>query len=216
MTAFNPNPTSWSTEQINDSLNLALQNWDKQADLWLFSYGSLIWQPEFQSAEEHLATVKGYHRALCLWSYEFRGTPTYPGLVFGLDRGGICQGLVSKIPAASVIEVFTKLWQREMGQGSYLPKWVKCHLPDEQTVLAIAFVMDRKNEQYAGNLSDADKQVIVQNAKGKRGACQEYVMETIKALRAHGIVDRGLERFASQLNPHLNHTGVPHVTRRHS
>ena len=61
---------------------------DGAQPVWIFAYGSLIWDPEFSYAESEPALLRGYHRSFCLYSYDYRGTPAQPGLVLGLDRGG--------------------------------------------------------------------------------------------------------------------------------
>ena len=75
----------------------------------MFAYGSLIWHPGFAWRERRLATVRGYHRSLCLWSHDHRGSPDNPGLVFGLDRGGCCRGVAFLIAASDVPAVFQAL-----------------------------------------------------------------------------------------------------------
>ncbi|WP_032826637.1 gamma-glutamylcyclotransferase, partial [Bordetella holmesii] len=79
------------------SVDDLLRGWNRSEDLWVFAYGSLIWRPSFNWVERRLATVRGYHRSLCLWSHDHRGSPDLPGLVFGLDRGGCCRGVAYRI-----------------------------------------------------------------------------------------------------------------------
>lgn len=172
--------------------------WDGAHDLWIFGYGSLVWRPEFEHQEARGATLRGYHRSLCLWSRVNRGTPEQPGLVFGLDRGGSCKGMVYRLAASAVPQVFPQLWQREMPSGAYLPRWLPCHT-HQGPVRALAFVMDRRNVGYAGRLPEDQVLHIVRRGVGKYGHCVEYVAETARALRQHGIIDRRLEALVRQL-----------------
>jgi cation transport protein ChaC len=62
-------------------------------DLRIFSYGSLMWNPECEVKDVRRVTVRGWHRDLCIYSYHYRGNRRFPGLVLGLAKGGNCQGL---------------------------------------------------------------------------------------------------------------------------
>ncbi|GAA5233483.1 gamma-glutamylcyclotransferase [Verticiella sediminum] len=172
--------------------------WNGSEDVWIFGYGSLIWRPEFDHAEQRLGLVRGYHRSLCLWSRINRGTPENPGLVFGLDRGGACRGMVFRLRSDDVAMVFPALWEREMASGAYLPRWLRCETVHGD-VRALVFVMDRDSPSYAGQLASDAVLAAVRNGIGKYGRCVEYVASTARALREHGIADHRLERIVHQL-----------------
>lgn len=193
-------PLLLSDAQLRASLDAALHAWDPRHDVWLYAYGSLIWKTDFPLQERRMATVRGYHRSLCLWSRINRGTPTAPGLVFGLNRGGSCRGFALRIAAADVQPVFATLWEREMRMGSYLPRWLRCDTA-RGPVDALAFVIDRRGSGYAGNLQDAELLAAIRRGQGRYGACTDYVLDTARALRAHGIPDTRLERLARLLAP---------------
>jgi len=180
------------------SLQQALQHWQPHEDVWVFAYGSLVWRPEFAFAEERPALLRGYHRALCLWSRINRGTPQHPGLVFGLDVGGSCRGVAFRIPASDVLASLTALWRREMGSGAYLPKWLNLSTATGR-VRALAFVMDRRSDGYVRDLPEARLLEVVRSACGSYGPCSEYIVETARALRASGIVDVKLEKLVQRL-----------------
>lgn len=168
---------------------------------WLFAYGSLMWKADFPFLEQHLATIHGYHRALCIYSWTYRGTEQNPGLVFGLDDGGTTQGIVYRISADEAQATYEKIHAREMVSHVYQPQWVPCHLDDgaDKTVDALAYVADHANPQYAGALSDEDIIKLVHAGHGEAGPCTDYVLNTDAHLREIGICDPMLERIAEKL-----------------
>ena len=115
---------------------------------WVFGYGSLIWDPEVDFEEESLARVHGYHRAFCIRSTLYRGTPERPGVVLGLDRGGSCVGVAYRLRHATRRESITRLYDREMRNRIYQPTLVSVTLCSGRQVRALTFVADRSHEGY--------------------------------------------------------------------
>lgn len=172
-------------------------------DLWVFGYASLIWRPEFEALETHPTRVHGWHRALQMWSRVNRGTPDCPGLVFALLRGGSCQGLAYRVPARQAQEVLARLWAREMPLPVYEPRWLACPTP-HGTVRALAFTLPTGCASHTGTLSATRYREIFALAEGRFGRTQDYAVQTLMALRAHGIEDRALAqliRLATTLKP---------------
>ena len=163
-------------------------------DLWIFAYGSLIWDPGFPFEEARPALLRGYHRAFCLYSMRYRGTPERPGLVLGLDRGGACRGIGYRVAASRVDQVWSYLWEREMSMRSYhcrlLPITVGGRSVDART-----FVVDRDHPNYAGKLDPARTAAIICDAHGQRGACFSYLENTVRHLDQLGIPDRRLHEL---------------------
>ncbi|WP_240702194.1 gamma-glutamylcyclotransferase [Trinickia terrae] len=180
-------------EEMAASLAGALQGWDGQSDLWLFGYGSLIWNPGLPTLEAVRARVHGYHRGLYLWSRVNRGTPEQPGLVLALDRGGSCSGIAFRLAGAGAMPHLEALWRREMAMGSYRPSWLPCSLADGQRVTALSFVMRRDAATYTGKLPDAIVKTVLGCARGRYGTTLDYVSRTVEALRDSGMPDRALE-----------------------
>lgn len=202
-------PRRLSYEELEASLEAFLRDWNGATALWVFGYGSLIWKPELSFDMRRAARVHGYHRRLCLWSRINRGTPQCPGLVAGLDRGGSCTGVVYRVPAMAVRSQFSQLWQREMMTNSYAPRHLECRLDDGSLVSAVAFVVRRDASNYAGRLDEGQiLDVFARGSYGRYGTSLEYLVNTICALRSHGIVDPHLERLA-------RHAGVDAATWRH-
>lgn len=182
-----------SDEELAASLASTLEHWDGASDLWLFGYGSLIWNPGMPAAETIHARVRGYHRGLYLWSRVNRGTPEQPGLVLALDRGGSCTGVAFRLDGANAMPHLQALWRREMMMGSYRPAWLPCSLADGRRVPALAFVMRRDVPTYTGKLPDAVVKAVFGCARGRYGTTLDYVSRTVDALRKSGMPDRALE-----------------------
>lgn len=187
-----------SDEQLSASLGQTLARKPKGAGWWVFAYGSLLWNPLFPVAEMRPATLKGLHRRFCLWSVASRGTPSAPGLVLGLDRGGSCRGVALRLPAPAALDELHLLWRREMVVGAYRPRWVKVDAGGQAQV-ALAFVVRRDHAQYAGALTPAKQADVIARARGAFGSSADYLERTRVALVSHGIVDPYLEDLARRV-----------------
>jgi glutathione-specific gamma-glutamylcyclotransferase len=187
-----------SEAELQASIQQTLARQKPNSDIWLFAYGSLIWNPIFHFAEYRTGTIYGLHRRFCLWTPLGRGTPDNPGLVLGLDRGGSCRGIAYRIGAANVMSELTIVWRREMIVGSYVPTWVKFY-HDKQVVEAIAFVVNRRRSGYAGNISfDATVDTLA-TAKGELGSSADYLFQTVDGLNSVGIHDKPLLRLRDRV-----------------
>lgn len=185
-------------DELAASLAHTLLDWDGKQDLWLFGYGSLIWNPGLPTIDAVCGKVHGYHRGLYLWSRVNRGTPEQPGLVLALDRGGSCTGIAFRLAGPTALPHLETLWKREMPMGSYRPAWLPCSLSNGKRVTALAFVMRRDVPTYTGKLPDHVVKEVFDRAKGRYVTTLDYVSRTVDALRASGIPDRALEALLAR------------------
>ena len=172
--------------------------WGGKTDLWIFGYASLIWRPEFAFVEQRLATARGYHRALKMWSTYNRGTPERPGLVFGLLPGGSCKGVVFRIPRSKVAAALVPLWEREMPNAVYHPKWLRCqtlHNGEPAPVTALAFTLPKSSPDHTGELELETYRKIFSESEGRYGTTHDYAQMTYDGLRKVGIHDRALGKL---------------------
>ncbi|APT30921.1 glutathione-specific gamma-glutamylcyclotransferase 1 [Methylobacterium phyllosphaerae] len=160
-------------------------------DLWVFAYGSLMWNPEFEVAERRIGTVRGFHRRFCLLQRRFRGTPERPGFVLALDRGGLCRGVVFRLPGMEIREALMPVWRREMRGRGYVARWLPV-ATETGTVSALTFLANRASDRYAGRLSDAEIAEKIAAACGHKGPSAEYLFRTVDACERLGIRDRHL------------------------
>lgn len=168
-------------------------------DLWVFGYGSLMWDPGFPVAERSPALLHGYHRRFCIQSRRYRGTPEQPGLVLGLDRGGSCRGIALRAAAADAARVAAYLWEREMDSYAYRPRRLPARLlggpKSDRTVTVCTFVVDRDNPQYCQDHDLAHMAERIRGCKGQRGSNADYLINTVTHLDELGINDGPLHRL---------------------
>jgi cation transport protein ChaC len=183
-----------------------------KGDLWVFGYGSLMWRPGFEFVEKVPARLIGEHRALCVYSFDHRGTPEKPGLVLGLDRGGACRGIVFRVAAELREATIDYLRGREQTTHVYREVMRSVWLNDgsQQRVSALTYVADRSHVQYAGRLPLNEQLRIVRQGHGRSGNNRDYVLATVKAIEGEGFRDEQLHRLAMML--HDSHTPSPPAT----
>ena len=161
-------------------------------DLWIFGYGSLMWDPGFPFVAHQTGVLRGYHRRFCIYSTRHRGTPERPGLVFGLDHGGSCRGMVFRVAAQDIAPVLDYLWGREMSSHVYRPKLLPVRLESGSRVSACAFVVDRSHPQYCRDIDLDQSAALIRAGIGGRGPNIDYLTNTVEHLSQLGIVDHGL------------------------
>jgi cation transport protein ChaC len=171
-------------------------------DLWVFGYGSLMWRPGFDFIEQVPARLIGEHRALCVYSFDHRGTPEKPGLVLGLDRGGACRGIAFRVATRLRSATIDYLRGREQTTHVYREVMRSVWLENEarQRVSALAYVVDRGHVQYAGRLSLAEQLRFVLQGHGRSGNNRDYVLSTVKSIEAQGFRDAQLHQLALMLH----------------
>ncbi len=187
-----------SDAELEDSRRAMLSTEEPGTDIWLFAYGSLVWNPAFRFRERRVGIVHGYHRRFCLWSHIGRGTKDNPGLVLGLEPGGSCRGVAYRIAADEVETELGIIWRREMVSGAYLPRWITVRTGGE-TVRCIAFAINRHHRRYAGRLEDETVARTIASAMGPLGPCADYLLNTVSHLEALGIEDRRLGRLRDRV-----------------
>lgn len=188
---------AWTDEQRLASRQETLAQ-RPDGPVWVFAYGSLIWNPAFHYEHAEHARLFGYHRAFCLWTPLGRGTPDNPGLILGLERGGSCHGMAYRLHEDKVEEELDVVWAREMPTGSYKPTWVKIRTADGP-VNAITFVIQPDQPRYACKLPIEQVAQSIATAAGKLGTCQEYFANTHAALHKMNVPDRYLDRLFEQV-----------------
>ena len=169
---------------------------DRDAPVWVFAYGSLIWKPAFAPAEVRRALARGWHRSFCIDMNSWRGTPDAPGLMLALARGGSCSGLAFRLRAESLVPDLELLVKREMPyhELSRNVRWTRVETA-RGPVPALVFYADPVDIEVSHRLPQAEVARRLARACGYAGSCAEYLYNTVSHLEAEGIRDRTLWRL---------------------
>ncbi len=169
--------------------------------IWVFGYGSLMWNPGFEYTERQIARLEGYHRSFCMRSIHHRGTVENPGLVLALDaaEGAYCDGLVFRVAAENAEQVLEYLRERELISSAYLEVTLPVSLRDGRQVQTVAYVVDTDHAQYCGGLPLSEQAEIIAHAIGGRGRNDDYLHNTAEHLHELGISDDDLDWLSAQV-----------------
>jgi cation transport protein ChaC len=199
-----------SEEARNASLKAVRSAAAPGTDVWVFGYGSLMWNPAINVADSRKAHLRGYHRTFCLTLSVGRGTVEKPGLMLGIDRGGSCTGIAHRIKAGDVESELTILWYREMLSGSYEPRWISGEVEGVGPSRMLSFVVNRSHPRYEHALGEAVVAQRMAAAEGILGTNRDYLYRTVAYLSSLGIADgpmHKLERHVRALAGELETQG---------
>lgn len=168
--------------------------------LWVFGYGSLIWNPEFAVAEARVARLQGWHRSFCMRSIHHRGSVDAPGLVLALDAqaGAACDGVAFRVEPGAEAETLEALRARELISSAYVETWLDVDLGDG-VVRALCYVIDPDHAQYCGGLALEEQASIIAAAIGGRGPNRDYLWATADHLASLGIADPDLAWLSARV-----------------
>lgn len=189
----------WSAEQRAASLAATLANRPNYSPVWIFGYGSLMWNPVFEAEEVAAATLQGWHRAFCLRLIAGRGTASQPGRMLALKEGGSTSGLAFRLPEARLHEELELLWKREMITGCYLPTWCELTLDDDRRVTALVFIMDPRHPLYEADSCHGTIAPLIASASGPLGTNAQYLFSLEQELEKRGMTDESLTALAHQV-----------------
>ena len=162
------------------------------SELWVFGYGSLMWNPAIHVDESLPAHVEGFQRSFCMRLMFGRGMPDNPGLMLCLVPGGACAGIAHRIAPEHVESESKILWMREMLSGAYVPTWIDIDL-GARRVRGVTFVMNTAHPRYLPGLSHDEKAARIAKAEGHLGTNRDYLYRTVAALDGAGIKDHYLD-----------------------
>jgi cation transport protein ChaC len=165
--------------------------------LWVFAYGSLIWNPTFVHVEDRRATAIGWHRSFCMELTAWRGTPEQPGLMMALDRGGRCDGVAFRLPDETRLDDLIKMVRREIifQEDLDMVRWVDVRTETGKLRALVFWAGPKHGNGISLKLPLERVAFVLARACGYAGSCAEYLYNTVSHLEALGIRDRNLWRL---------------------
>lgn len=193
-------PGFWSAEQIEQSLADTLGSQpDDEPGVWVFAYGSLMWNPKVSFDRRAVATLHDWHRSFCLQMVIGRGSAESPGRMLALEAGGCTHGVALRLPVETMRGDLKVLWIREMVLGSYRPTWARVTRDDGAQSHAIAFVANEMSAQYRADSRVATIAPLIATATGAIGSNAEYVFRLREALSYCDLSDDYVEALAAEI-----------------
>lgn len=184
-----------SEEERAASLKIVQAGITPGEDVWVFGYGSLMWNPAINVIDSRKARLQGFQRNFCLTIAFGRGTPEKPGLMLALDEGGDCVGVAHRITAAEVESELTILWQREMISGAYDPRWVRTEIDGMGEMQSLTFVINRNHPRYEGRVSAGEMAARIAEAEGVFGTNRDYLYRMNAHLNSLGVSDGPMQEL---------------------
>ena len=167
----------------------------RNKNLYVFAYGSLLWNPTIDFEKQVFGKIYGFHRSFCMLTKLGRGSYENPGLMLGLDKGGSCKGILFKLNKKNALKNVDILFKREMVTKAYIPKLLNAHLSNGRRVKAIAFTVDKNHKNYFEEKCYSKKINLILKASGFLGSCLEYLKNTAKSLEEINIKDKEISNL---------------------
>lgn len=199
-----PDVAMISDEQMQTSIRTMLEQRPPAVALgegvWVFGYGSLLWNPCVPVAEWLDVLLYGFHRDFRIRLTHGRGSAEAPGLMLGLVPGGSCRGMALRLPPRDLNHELLMIWRREMLTGVYTPRWVTLYDRNGSSLSAITFVANAAHHGFCGRLAESAVIDMLATGHGMIGSAAEYLNSTVAHLDEQGIHDHRLRTLRARVN----------------
>lgn len=176
---------------------MALEKQKNPEDLWVFGYGSLMWDPRLPVIAVVPARLYGWHRRFSMVKTTSFGSLARPGLAAGLHPGGEVTGLALRIVASNRAEAEADLDKRER---HYQRRWVSLFTQGGASLPALTYVAHPTNGSFDPHLPYEHLAQRYLTGHGPRGTTRHYIEETAHQLSLAGYRDTDAHRLVQRLS----------------
>ncbi|XP_024387499.1 gamma-glutamylcyclotransferase 2-3 [Physcomitrium patens] len=175
--------------------------------LWVFGYGSLIWNAGFEYEERVVGFIKGYTRVFNQASTDHRGTPEYPGRTVTLEpqegeRTTGCAFKISGYEAEQLVLSYLAIREFEYDVQAFVDFYTE-ESPNKPAITGVLVYIGSpdmlKNPYYLGPAPLGDMANQIATASGPAGPNFEYLFRLEKSLYAIGCVDEYIIELANEV-----------------
>lgn len=158
-------------------------------NIWLFGYGSLIWNPDIPYIDSSAARLDGFVRRFWQGSHDHRGTPKKPGRVVTLvpSEQGHCNGIAYLISKKNANKVFQQLDHRE--KNGYEKLSINLSLLNDISKTGISYIAKETNQAFLGSASIQSIAAQIISCSGPSGENKDYLFELANSLREYNFID---------------------------
>lgn len=196
-----PEEVRWSEARMQRSLHEILETRPVDGEIWVFGYGSLIWNPLLNFEERCWGRLDGWHRSFCIRSLTGRGSADTPGRTLAVQAGGSTQGVAFRLAESTLDDDLSCLWTRETVTGVYAPIWAPVALEDGRAISAILFTATLDHPFHEADATVETIAPLIAKAAGPLGTNADYVLKLHASLRDKGVVDPYVDALAAALLP---------------
>ncbi|KAK8954638.1 hypothetical protein KSP39_PZI002505 [Platanthera zijinensis] len=171
--------------------------------LWVFGYGSLVWNPGFDFDEKVLGYIKGYRRVFDLACIDHRGTPEHPARTCTLEeQWGIAYcvngGMEKEREAMQFLEKRECEYDKKASVEFYKDgDSLQPHLTDVLVFISTPDVIS--NRYYLGPAPLEEMARQIATATGPCGNNRDYLFSLEKALSQIGHEDDSVIELGNEV-----------------
>ena len=189
-----------SAEEREASFKAAMARYQPGEEVWVFAYGSLMWNPAHRVRRAAALSRRRLAPLLLLLDADGPRHARAARPDAGARAGGACEGIAYRLAPQQVESELGLLWNREMLAGIYQPPGCRRRCATAAPSPPSPSWSTPAHCQYCGDLPIERAAHHIAFAEGRRGACRDYLANTAAHARALHIHDPYIEELVERVS----------------